>query len=78
MTTEERLERIEANLDAATATLKLLAESQSRTQEAISDVARSISHYISSADARMTRIEENLDVLIRAITAEHRNGKSHS
>jgi hypothetical protein len=32
--------------------------------------------FLSAADARMTRIETNLDGLIRAITAEHTNGKS--
>ena len=30
-----------------------------------------------AADVRLKRIEENLDGLIRAITAEHRNGKSN-
>ena len=29
-----------------------------------------------AADVRLKRIEENLDGLIRAITAEHSNGKS--
>jgi len=31
---------------------------------------------VDAADARMKRLEENLDGLIRAITAEHQNGKS--
>jgi hypothetical protein len=39
-------------------------------------MADSISRYVEAADARMRRIEENLDGLIRVITAEHSNGKS--
>jgi hypothetical protein len=30
---------------------------------------------VQGADARLWRIEDNLDVLIRAITSEHSNGK---
>jgi hypothetical protein len=40
-----------------------------RSQEAISGLVKSIGGY-DAADARMKRIEENLDGLIRAITAE--------
>jgi hypothetical protein len=36
-----------------------------------------IRQYVDAADARMKRIEENLDGLIRAITREHSNGKNH-
>jgi len=38
-------------------------------------LADSVTAQSVAADARMTRIEENLDGLIRAITAEHGNGK---
>jgi hypothetical protein len=31
--------------------------------------------YVAESDARMKRLEENLDNLIRIITAEHANGK---
>jgi hypothetical protein len=31
--------------------------------------------YVKAADKRMARMEANLDALIRAITAEHQNGK---
>jgi hypothetical protein len=31
---------------------------------------------VDAASARTTRLEDNLDALIRAITAEHSNGKS--
>src|SRR4051794_6073498 len=34
----------------------------------------SISQYVTATDARMRRLENNLDVVIRAITAEHANG----
>jgi hypothetical protein len=35
-----------------------------------------LDHFARSSDTRMRRIEENLDALIRAITAEHSNGKA--
>ena len=90
MTTEERFERIETTLLATADTLKALAEShvatqaatasfaqaQARTQETIADMAASIGKYADAADARMKRLEENLDGLIRAIAAEHSNGKN--
>jgi hypothetical protein len=44
----------------------------------IGGLATSISHYVDGADAGRRRLEENLDGLIRAITAEHSNGKSQS
>ena len=40
-------------------------------------LTESIAQYVAAADARMKRIEENLDGLIRAITREHTNGKPH-
>jgi hypothetical protein len=81
---------IEAQFAAIAATLQVLAEAQVRTQtateglvqaqthtqEAIAEMAASVGKYVEAADARMTRLEENLDGLIRAITAEHSNGKS--
>jgi hypothetical protein len=83
MTPEARFEAIERTLqvvaDSMVVTqglLKTVAESQARTHETVTGMAESISHYVDAADARMKRIEENLDGLIRAITAEHTNGKS--
>jgi hypothetical protein len=70
MTTEERFERIEIALTGT-------AEAQQRQTESLSQLTQLIGKYVESADARMTRIEENLDGLIRAITAEHGNGKKH-
>ena len=76
MTPDERLERIEAGWIEIQQALKAVIDSQNRTNDTISGLATSISHYVDGADARMRRIEENLDGLIRAITAEHTNGKS--
>jgi hypothetical protein len=81
---------IEAQFAAITTTLQALAEAQLRTQtateglvkaqtqtqEALASMATSIGKSAEAADARMRRLEENLDGLIRAITAEHSNGKS--
>ena len=39
-------------------------------------LTESVTRYTDAADARMRRIEENLDGLIRAIAAEHTNGKT--
>jgi hypothetical protein len=56
-------------------TLTKLADAQLRTQEAIGHLTITVDKYVDAADARMKRIEENLDGLIRAITREHSNGK---
>jgi hypothetical protein len=92
MTTEERFERIEngflrfqesmrivAEAQAGNqALLKTVLEMQSRNQETLGGLMESIDRCAVAADARMKRIEENLDALIRAITAEHSNGKGNS
>ena len=39
-------------------------------------MAASIGKYVDDAEARTKRLEENLAALIRAIAAEHSNGKS--
>jgi len=76
MTAEERLERIENGwLDIQTA-LKATIAAQAATNEAIREMAQSIGNDVYASEARMKRLEENLDGLIRAITAEHINGKS--
>ena len=86
-----QLERIEDTLRDIPATLhavarsqaltqdatKALSASQTRTTETIADLTATVSRYIDAADARMRRLEDNLDGLIRAITAEHGNGKSN-
>jgi hypothetical protein len=77
MTTDERFERIETDLAGVTAILRTVAENQARQSEALIQITESFSKYIDQSDARMKRIEENLDGLIRAITADHSNGKKH-
>jgi hypothetical protein len=76
MTTEERFERIENGWLDIQQALKTTIEAQTRTNQAMTSMAESIAHYADATDARMQRLEENLDGLIRAITAEHSNGKS--
>jgi len=60
-----------------TALAKLLIEGQIRTDQSLNTLTVTVDKYVSAADARMKRIEENLDGLIRAITREHTNGKGH-
>lgn len=83
MTIDEHLAAIAATLHAlAEAQLRTqtategLVRAQTQTQETIGSMATSIGKYVDAADARMKRLEENLDGLIRAITAEHSNGKT--
>jgi hypothetical protein len=85
MTSDERFERIEKTLqivaDGFVANQSLLTSvigSQARTHEMVADLVESVEQYVDAADARMKRIEVNLDGLIRAITAEYTNGKSKS
>jgi len=83
MAPEQRFQLIEETLAKSVtmqqetqSLLRTLVESQARTQETIPSLVKSIDGYVDAADARMKRIEENLDGLIRAITAEHTNGKN--
>jgi hypothetical protein len=77
MTPDERFERIESDLAGTTAILREVAQIQHRQAESLSQITESISKSIDQSDARMKRIEDNLDGLIRAIAAEHGNGKQH-
>ena len=77
MTIDERFERIETDLAGTTVILRTVAEIQQRQAESLSQITESIARYIDQSDVRMKRLEENLDGLIRAITAEHGNGKKH-
>src|SRR5437764_5900671 len=56
--------------------LQAVAASQVRVHETLADLNTAVAQYTAAADARMRRIEENLDSLIRAITPEHTNGKA--
>jgi hypothetical protein len=51
--------------------VELLDEPFARVEQAIANLAV-------TGDARMIRIEENLDGLIRAIAREHSNGKDQA
>jgi len=80
LSTEDRFRPIEATLQTVAERVLqtegiviTIAESSARTQGMISDVMRTLDRYMESSNARMTRIEENLDALIRAIPAEHTN-----
>jgi len=57
--------------------VRVLIEGQIRTDKSVNELTVTVSRYVDSANARMQRIEENLDGLIRAITREHSNGKAH-
>lgn len=85
MTPAQRFQQIEVTIQAigesqlrTQAVIEAVARAQTSTQEALAGIAASISRYVDAADARMRRLDENLDGLIRAITAEHSNGKSHN
>jgi hypothetical protein len=83
MTNEQQLAAItaavlqiaEAQVRTQAATEGLI-KAQTQTQETIAGMAASVSKFVDASDARLKRLEENLDGLIRAITAEHSNGKS--
>jgi len=55
-----------------------LEEAQLRTEQVIANLAVTVDKHVVAADARMIRIEENLDGLIRAIAREHSNGEGHA
>ena len=55
----------------------VLIGQQAATSKSIGDLAATVGKYVEASDARMKRLEENLDGLIRAITSEHSNGKAH-
>jgi predicted secreted Zn-dependent protease len=56
---------------------KRLTAAHERTEAALADLATSVKSYSEGWQERMQRIEANLDLLIRAITREHSNGKAH-
>ena len=65
-------------IDGLAESLKIVIQVQTTTNERISVLVESIGQYVDASDARTRRLEDNLDALIRAITAEHSNGKSKS
>lgn len=76
MNLEEQLTAVATTLQAVVNAQLALTNAQARTQETIADMAASVGKYVDAAEARTKRLEENLDGLIRAITAEHSNGKT--
>ncbi len=73
--TQERFKRIETNLDIVSLALRKLTESLDRNVTSQETLTQAIHLFIDASDARMGRIEESLNALIRAITADHSNGK---
>jgi hypothetical protein len=61
LTSEERLQRIEASV-------QYMAESHGPLMEALTDLTRMVGRYAESSDARMKRIEADLDLLALATT----------
>ena len=55
--------------------VRALIEGQIRTDKSVNELALTVTRCVDAANARMMRIEENLDGLIRAITREHGNGR---
>ena len=76
MTTEERLEHIENGWLDIQQALKTVIQVQTNTIAEIGTIAESMGQFVDAANTRISRLEDNLDALIRAITAEHSNGKS--
>jgi hypothetical protein len=64
-------------VDAADERAKRMEDAHTRMEDAHTRLNESIDRYTVAADARMRRIEENLDGLIRAITSEHGNGRKN-
>lgn len=62
--------------DEITGLVAQLVQLQITTQQQIKELGQHIDAYVTASDARMNRMEANLDTLIRAITAEHSNGKT--
>lgn len=52
-------------------------QSREETGHAIQELAVVVGGFVEASEARVKRLEENLDGLIRAITSEHKNGKGH-
>ncbi len=56
-------------------TVEHLAGTVDRLAGTVDSLAGTVGVFVASSDARLKRLEENLDGLIRAITQEHTNGK---
>jgi hypothetical protein len=88
VTPEQRFQEIEVTIQAigesqlcTQASFEGIMRAQTSTRQAVAHMRRfeeNLDGYGTAADARMRWLEENLDGLIRAIMAEHSNGKSHN
>lgn len=58
----------------STSRLKHIEGTLANTSETLCHFDETVARAIDSSNARLTRMEENLDALIRAITREHSNG----
>jgi len=58
MTTEQRFERIEADLAGTTAILRVVATSQEIHVAALGEFTATISRYIDSSEARLKRLRK--------------------
>jgi hypothetical protein len=63
---------------AITALTVLIGKSHDELTASHLRLESAATRYIEASDARMKRLEENLDGLITAITQEHSNGKGGS
>jgi hypothetical protein len=54
---------------------KELVESQKGLVATVDELARTVSKFVESGEARSRQLEASLDGLIRAIAQEHSNGK---
>ena len=68
---------LSANQQQFAVSQRALMELQRRQSDSLIELTAVVSRFVDTANARMTRIEENLSDLIRALTAEHKNGKSN-
>lgn len=75
VTTEARFERIESELALIVQVQHGIAWSQRIQAETLSQLMQTIGAYVESSNARMKRVEDNLDRFIRAISAQHTKGK---
>jgi hypothetical protein len=69
--TRERFERLEAVVEKTAATLQEFVAAAGRFTE-------ETGRYATASDARMTRVEETLSVLLDAIARQRRNGIEHT
>jgi hypothetical protein len=55
--------------------IQLMLEEQRNTWRAVSALAESVDMYVAASDARLKRMEESMDNLIKIIALEHTNGE---